>query len=240
MRRGLLHPATYALVGADGYNYSSIADAGNAYLYHLEYKQWLNLLNLVADAPTTNVSDSLGFSVALSSTHALVGSTGYDYTGINNTGNAYLYTLADGSWLDLLSTAPAAAVQVNSQFGHSVALSDTHALIGSRIFGYPGTGGTVINGAGNAWLYNISSGTWTGTNGLLSVAGAPTGQANAQFGSAVALSATTLLSAHFNMHITQNQGLAMPTSTKLAMVHGQEPMVSCQRPARLPLKTMRY
>ena len=85
--------------------------------------------------------------------------------------------------------------QGGANFGNSVALSATHALIGASGYDYPTL--PASNNSGNAYLYTITgpnAGDWTGMNGLLSVGGAPTAQAaGAGFGISVALSATQAL-----------------------------------------------
>ena len=200
--------STHALIGAPGAG----SDAGNAYLYEIgaTTNAWTgtstaagqsNGLISIDGAPSVGGNDNFGSSVALSTTHALIGAYLYDYTDIN-TGNAFLYeigattnawtgtTTAAGESNGLLSTASPSFAQGFSQFGWSVALSETHALIGVNEYDYPGSG---ANATGNAYLYNISGNTWTGTNGLLSTAGRPLPQADAEFGFSVALSATHAL-----------------------------------------------
>ena len=72
-------------------------------------------------------SDSFGFSVALSATQALIGTTGDD-TGAMNAGAAYLFDTATGALLLYTFTNPTPGL--NDMFGTSIALSATRALIG--------------------------------------------------------------------------------------------------------------
>ena len=66
--------------------------------------------------------------MALNSTQALIGAQGVS----SDRGNAYLYNLSTGAWTDLSSGAqPIGPVPSNSQFGTSVALNSTYALIGA-------------------------------------------------------------------------------------------------------------
>ena len=180
--------STHALIGAAFYDYSGTNNSGNAYLYNLSTGTWINLL-ATTGAPSAQAVDTFGYSVALSATHALIGAVGHNYSGNTDSGNAYLYNLSGGTnpWTDLLATTGAPAPQAFGRFGFSVALSSTHALIGARFNQY--SGNTM---SGNAYLYTISDGSWTGTDGLLSVAGAST-QAFARFGYSVALSSTHAL-----------------------------------------------
>ena len=111
--------------------------------------------------PTTQASALFGSAVALSDTHALIGASGHDYSNRSNSGSAWLYNLIDGSWIALLGTSGAPFTQIDAGFGNAVALSDTHALIGTRNYLY-----SEIAGAGNAFLYDIINGIWTGLTGL--------------------------------------------------------------------------
>ena len=93
------------------------------------------------------------------------------------------------------SESGAPPAQANANLGGSVALSATHALIGASGYNYPLPGGGIATDSGNAYLYTIADGTWTGINGFLSTTGtnAPTPQGSSQFGVSVALSATHAL-----------------------------------------------
>ena len=102
-------------------------------------------------------------------------------TATFNTFNTFRQLLL-GSGSDISSSA----VQANANFGSSVALSATHALIGVENYDYSDT----TENSGNAYLYDIENSTWTN---LLATTGAPAAQANASFGSSAALSATHAL-----------------------------------------------
>ena len=209
--------SAYALIGAIGYDFSSSAtNSGNAYLYNLSggSNAWTNLAT-TTNAPTAQAGAFFGSSVALSSTYALIGADAYDYPTLGtscdedallasstcNTGNAYLYNLSGGSnaWTNLLASTDAPSAQEGAQFGYSVALNSTHALIGAQNYDYPtlgslcGVSGITINdtcNTGSAFLYRISDGNWTN---LLASTGAPSAQAGAQFGWSVALTSTHAL-----------------------------------------------
>ena len=113
----------------------------------------------------SNTLAEFGYAVALSSTHALISTIGYDYTNTDsppvtssNSGNAYLYTISGGAWTGtngLLSVTGAPTAQAGAQFGYSVALSSTHALISAYSYNYtPSGSATAINNSGNAYLYD--------------------------------------------------------------------------------------
>jgi len=138
---------TYALLGAQGQANSR----GNAYLYNLLTGAWTNLAATVGQPVTGLASTSaIGNSVALNGTYALMGTVNLS----SNRGDAFLYNLSTGSWIDLATTSsqPITALSSNSYFGTSVALNSGYALIGAT--------GLSAN-RGNAYLYNIATGGWT-------------------------------------------------------------------------------
>ena len=162
---------TYALIGANGIS----TDRGDAYLYRLDGSDaftstcattgtttspWCTLSGST-DEPITSlaVNSSFGFSVALNDTYALIGAAGVS----SSRGDAYLYRL-DGSdaftstcattgtttspWCTLSEStdAPTASLANNSNFGRSVALNDTYALIGAN---------GISTNRGDAYLYRL-------------------------------------------------------------------------------------
>ncbi|MDI9347984.1 MAG: filamentous hemagglutinin N-terminal domain-containing protein, partial [Methylacidiphilales bacterium] len=162
---------TFALIGS----YGESGGKGNAYLYKLDGSNhisstncgntifpspWCSLASLQNTPSSFTSRLYFGYSVALNSTYALIGSYG-ELGG----GNAYLYKLdgtstfnsacqtsasgASGStpWCSLasLQNTPSSFTS-RLYFGESVALNSTYALIGSR-----GESG----GKGNAYLYKL-------------------------------------------------------------------------------------
>ena len=118
--------STQALIGAYGVSGSR----GNAYLYNLSTGTWTDLAT-TAGQPVSGLGSNsrFGFSVALNSTQALIGAYGVS----SSRGNAYLYDLSTGAWTDLATTTgqPVTGLGSSSQFGWSVALNSTYALIGA-------------------------------------------------------------------------------------------------------------
>ena len=162
---------TYALIGATGISSSR----GNAYLYRLDgsntftsncattgapISAWCTL-SQSTDQPITSLAGNsfFGLSVALNDTYALISAQGVS----SFRGNAYLYRL-DGSdaftstcattgtltspWCTLSDTPdqPIISLANNSDFGSSIALNDTYALIGAE--------GVSFN-IGDAYLYRL-------------------------------------------------------------------------------------
>ncbi|MDI9348017.1 MAG: filamentous hemagglutinin N-terminal domain-containing protein, partial [Methylacidiphilales bacterium] len=95
-------------------------------------------------------------SIASSNTHILIGTPKIYY----GRGNAYLFIIATNTWVDLATVinSPVPGLPANSNFGVSVALNSTFALIGAdKISTYKLTGGSgdEIVFHGDAFLYRI-------------------------------------------------------------------------------------
>ena len=147
---------THVLIG----NINSNGSRGNAYLYNIATQIWTDL-STTPGTPITSlvINSNFGFSVALNDTYALIGAFGIS----SDRGDAYLYRL-DGSdaftstcattgtltspWCTLSDTPdePITSLAFFSNFGFSVALNDTYALIGA--FG-------VSSNRGEAYLYRL-------------------------------------------------------------------------------------
>ena len=162
---------TYALIGAIG----SSSNRGTVYLYHLDGSNaftsncattgtltsaWC-ALSATPGTPITSLANQsfFGSSVALNDTYALIGAFGPS----SFRGDAYLYRL-DGSnvftstctttgtltspWCTLSESTdqPITSLAGSSNFGSSVALNDTYALIGAN---------GVSTFRGNAFLYRL-------------------------------------------------------------------------------------
>jgi hypothetical protein len=128
-------------------------------------------------APDGGTLDGFGTSVALSGTMALIGAP--YRPNDNNTGVVYVFGDSGGVWSEQAELTASDATQ-GDQFGYSVALSGTTALIGA-----PGR----ENGTGAAYVFAQSGGGWS-QQAEVTAADAAAGD---QFGSSVALSGTTAL-----------------------------------------------
>ncbi|GCL57151.1 FG-GAP repeat protein [Microcystis aeruginosa] len=93
--------------------------------------------------PTAEQYDNFGYSVSLSGTTALIGAY-RDDTGATNAGSAYLFDTTTG---DLLKTFNNPTAEDFDNFGASVSLSGTSALIGAP------RDSTGASEAGSAYLY---------------------------------------------------------------------------------------
>ena len=134
---------TTAVIGAVASDHNG-AQSGSAYVYDLTTGQGLGRL-----APLDNTTgDSLGWSVAISGTTALVGAIGDDDNG-STSGSAYLFDTITGQQLAKLHPGDGAA---NDWFGVSVGISGTTAVVGAYKDDDNGTD------SGSAYLFDTSTG----------------------------------------------------------------------------------
>ena len=113
---------TTAIVGAfqDDDNGSS---SGSAYLFDITTGQQIAKLT----APDGAANDNFGLFVAISGTTAIVGARGDDDNG-GTSGSAYLFDTTTGQQIAKLTASDGAA---GDQFGFSVAISGTTAIVGA-------------------------------------------------------------------------------------------------------------
>ncbi|MCA2629311.1 MULTISPECIES: FG-GAP repeat protein [unclassified Microcystis] len=163
---------TTALIGAP-YDSTGATSAGSAYLFDTTTGNLLKTFN----NPTAEDDDYFGYSVSLSGTTALIGAY-RDDTGATNAGSAYLFDTTTGN---LLKTFNNPTAEDFDNFGLSVSLSGTTALIGAPS---DNTGATV---AGSAYLFD------TTTGNLLKTFNNPTAEDYDYFGYSVSLSGTSAL-----------------------------------------------
>ena len=128
-------------------------------------------------------SSEYGWSVAVSGPTALVGAKFYTVNGHSGQGAAYVYTKTNGAWSQTaeLTAGDGAAWD---EFGNSVALSGSTALVGAPNHQ---VGSNTYQGA--AYVYTETNGTWSQTAELT----ASDGAAWDAFGYSVALVGTTAL-----------------------------------------------
>ena len=135
--------------------------------------------------------DYFGFSLSLSGERALVGAAGDDVGAAVNAGSAYVFERQiSGAWV-LTAQLVATDGAVGDQFGFSVSLSGTRALVGAQ------ADNTVSGGtdAGSAYVYERQAGgTWVQTDQIVAAGGA----ASDYFGYSVSLSGErALVGAYF-------------------------------------------
>ena len=152
---------------------SATGDKGNqgsVYVYNVDGTGELKI------APSDGAdNDNFGYSVAMSDTKVVVGSA-YDDGAGSNSGSAYIYNI-DGTG-ELKITASDGTI--NDLFGSSVAISDTHIVVGARADDDAG------DNSGSAYIYNLDG------TGEVKIT-ASDGAAGYKFGTSVAISDTKVV-----------------------------------------------
>ncbi len=142
----------YVIVGAYG-NDNKGYDSGAAYVFKNSGDTWEEVAKLTASDKAEK--DLFGYSVSISGEFAIVGAYQNDIKG-SNSGSAYIFQNLADTWSETQILVPDKAV-IEDNFGYSVGISGTNAIIGS-----PGRDSTnTIIETGRAYIYKYSSGTWT-------------------------------------------------------------------------------
>jgi uncharacterized repeat protein (TIGR01451 family) len=167
-------------IGAPADDNASIADQGSVYLYARSAGAW----NLVSKftASDGEAGDEFGASLALGSTHLIVGTPLDDNAANTNQGSAHVFALNAGSW-SFQTKLTASDGGWGDQFGGAVALSGNTVLIGAV------ADDVAAGDQGSAYVFVRSGSVWT-QQVRLSAADGAGGDA---FGSSVALSGSTAL-----------------------------------------------
>jgi hypothetical protein len=172
----------YAIVCANGEDEAGSNDSGKAYIFNVSDGS----LAYTLDNPNgygTKVDDYFGQGmVALSSTHAIVGTAYEDDAGGLNSGKAYIFDLSDGSLAHTLDNPNPYGTSSPDQFGWGVGISDNYAIVGG--YGEDEAGG---NDSGKAYIFNVSDGSLAYTLDNPNAYGTPAGD---HFGKEVAISDT--------------------------------------------------
>ncbi|MFT5148459.1 MAG: hypothetical protein ACI86P_001139, partial [Flavobacteriales bacterium] len=183
MGRSVAIDGNYAIVGVPGSNLNN--NSGTAFVYHWDGSAWVEDRALFSSDGAAG--DQFGYSVSISGTTALVGAYFDDDNG-SNSGSAYVFEKDQGgtnNWGQLAKlTASDGAVDDN--FGYSVSISGTTALVGAYRDADNGSN------SGSAYVFEKDQG---GTNnwGQLTKLTASDGASSDNFGYSVSISGSTAL-----------------------------------------------
>ncbi|MGH8426638.1 MAG: hypothetical protein ACRES7_01475 [Gammaproteobacteria bacterium] len=170
-----------ALVGAYRATVNGNSAQGAAYVFTESGDTWAQSQKLTANDGAAY--DFFGFSVAVSGSTAIVCAEGATVNGNGGQGAAYVFSDSGGAWSQTAKLTASDGAG-SAQFGYSVALSGSTALVGAF--------NATVNGnlaQGAAYVFSDSGGTWSQTVKLT----ASDGAGGAQFGYSVALSGSTAL-----------------------------------------------
>jgi hypothetical protein len=161
-----------ALLGGRG-----LTPANVSYIFVYDGVSWSQEARL-----TSGVAyDQFGISVSLSGTRAIIGAPLDGDNGVNS-GAAYIFTFDGTTWSEQAKLTASDEAR-NNQFGTSVSLSGTRALVGA----IRGTGS--IQASGAAYLFAFDGANWTQRNKFI----ASDGDSYDTFGDSVSLSGARAL-----------------------------------------------
>jgi hypothetical protein len=151
------------VVGAEG------EGAGHVYVFNAMTGALIHTLT----SPNPQFLGSFGISVAISGSTVVVGADNENASGYEYAGHVYIFKATSGALIHTLTSPNARTV---GQFGFSVAISGTTAVIGA-------TGENVSGkvGAGHAYVFKTTSGA------LISTLTSPNAQYEGRFGWSVAI-----------------------------------------------------
>ena len=152
--RGVASSNTYTIVGAYNEDDASGTDSGKAYIFNNATGALVHTL----DNPNpygTSDTDRFGFSVAITDTYAIVGAFAEDDAGGTTSGKAYIYNTVTGALLHTLDNPNAYGTSAGDSFGHSVAITDTYAIVGA----WDEDEGINDVASGKVYMFQTASGT---------------------------------------------------------------------------------
>ena len=176
------------VVGAGWRTVGSNNSQGAVYVFVESGGTWSQQAELTA--PDGGAYNYFGRSVALSGSTIVVGAPGYPTTGSNVAqGAAYVFTQNGTNWSQQAKLTASDGVAYD-EFGFSVAVSGSTALLGAPC--HPAVG---LCGPGAAYVFVQSGGTWSQQGELAASDGVP----QDEFGWSVALDASTaVVGAHLH------------------------------------------
>ena len=137
---------------SDGVNVDTSASS-----FTLSFTDWtsatlLHTLNN-PNAFGTSASDNFGVRIAISGNYAIFGVSQEDEDGGLGSGKAYIFNVTTGSLVYTLDNPNAYDTSANDWFGHSVAISDNYAIVGTYREGDAGG-----SSSGKAYIFNVTTG----------------------------------------------------------------------------------
>ncbi|MGA9423371.1 MAG: ECF-type sigma factor [Rhodanobacteraceae bacterium] len=168
-----------AVVGAPNAAVDANSGQGSVYVFTESGGTWSQGQRLIADDGAAD--DAFGFSVSLSGTTILIGAPYATIDGRGGQGAAYVFDGSGGSWTQVQKLTSDDG-DSNNNFGWSVAVSGSNALISSPV---APVGQNALQG--KAYIFTETSDVWTQGPTLT----ADDGAAFDSFGYSVALDGTT-------------------------------------------------
>lgn len=147
-----------AIVGAYTEDDAGGSGSGKAYVFTTANGSWNDVtLEYTIDNPnaySTSTSDSFGYAVAISGDRAIVGAFGEDDASGTNSGKAYIFDMTTGNLLHTLDNPNAFSVADQDQFGTTVDITTSYAIVGSALEDEVSVG----TNSGKAYIFDVSTG----------------------------------------------------------------------------------
>lgn len=161
------------VVSSPGDDIGGNFEQGSAYVFSRKGADWVEEQKLIPSDGVTNAD--FGFSVAISGSTVVVSALGTN----SFQGSVYLFNRQGGRWVEEQKLT-ASDGETFDQFGHSVAISGSTLVVGA-------IGSNSLQGS--TYVFNRQGGFWVEEQKLT----ASDGKARAEFGSAVAISGSTIV-----------------------------------------------
>ena len=143
---------SYTIVGAPFEDDAGGTDSGKAYIYSALTGALLHTLDNPSDYDTS-AGDRFGYSVAITESYAIVGAPQEDDAGGTDSGKAYIFDTSTGNLLHTLDNPSDYDTSAGDNFGFSVSISESYAIIGA--YSEDDEGGT---DSGKAYIFDTSTG----------------------------------------------------------------------------------
>ena len=140
-----------AIVGAYLDTHEGGEKAGSAYIFAIEKKEWTQQAKLTAD--DAEAGDNFGKSVAIHKNTVIVGAH-LDDDGGSKSGSAYVFVRDGNTWTQQ-SKLTASDAAARDEFGTSVSISGSTAIVGSPFDDDAGSK------SGSAYIFGNNGGVWT-------------------------------------------------------------------------------
>ena len=188
---GVAISGNWAIVGAGNESQSvdeggSIHNAGAAYIFRFNGSEWVETQKIVS---THRGEDHyFGKAVDMCGDYAIVGAHGESVQGGHGEGAAYIYHYNGSEW-ELQEWIYADDRQYGDHFGSSVAMTESHAVIGAIYQDFGETVDDTVSQAGAAYVFSRGIVNWTQVDKLTAVYRSP----DANFGECVDISGTRII-----------------------------------------------
>ena len=142
---------------------ASGTQSGKAYIYNVTTGALVHTLD-DPNAYGTSAYDNFGLAVAISNTHAIVGTYQEDDAGGSSSGKAYIFDVSTGALVKTLDNPNAYGTSADDRFGVSVSISGNNAIVGAVL--EDDAGGSA---AGKAYIFTASTADASSPSGYIVV-----------------------------------------------------------------------